>query len=74
MRIRVPPLHSDGRAGAPAGETSGVMETMSEATAAELAERVTRGREQILAEIRKVIVGQDECLDQVLIALFTGAG
>ena len=48
------------------------METMSEATAAELAERVTRGREQILAEIRKVIVGQDECLDQVLIALFTG--
>ncbi len=48
------------------------METMSEATAAELADRVTRGREQILAEIRKVIVGHDECLEQVLIALFTG--
>ena len=30
------------------------METMSEATAAELADRVTRGREQILTEIRKV--------------------
>jgi MoxR-like ATPase len=36
------------------------------------AERVARGREQILAEIRKVIVGQDEVIDQVLIALFTG--
>ena len=48
------------------------METVSETTAAELAERVTRGREQILAEIRKVIVGQDECIDQVLVALFTG--
>ncbi len=30
------------------------------------------GRERILAEIRKVIVGQDAVIDQVLIALFTG--
>ncbi|MBI2828867.1 MAG: AAA family ATPase [Acidobacteria bacterium] len=36
------------------------------------AERVQQGRERILAELRKVIVGQDEVVDQVLIALFTG--
>jgi MoxR-like ATPase len=35
-------------------------------------ERVAEGREQILAELRKVIVGQDEVIDEVLIALFTG--
>ncbi len=37
-----------------------------------VAQRVARGRERILAEIRKVIVGQDAVIDQVLIALFTG--
>jgi MoxR-like ATPase len=36
------------------------------------ADRVQEGRERILAELRKVIVGQDEVVDQVLIALFTG--
>ena len=36
------------------------------------AERVTEGRERILAQLRKVIVGQDEVVEQVLIALFTG--
>ena len=36
------------------------------------AEKVTEGRERILAELRKVIVGQDEVVEQVLIALFTG--
>ncbi len=39
---------------------------------AAVAERVARGRQRILAEIRKVIVGQDEVIDQVLMALFTG--
>ena len=33
---------------------------------------VQAGRERILTELRKVIVGQDEVVDQVLIALFTG--
>jgi MoxR-like ATPase len=33
---------------------------------------VADGRERILTELRKVIVGQDEILEQVLIALFTG--
>ena len=36
------------------------------------AERVAEGRERILAELRQVIVGQDEVIEQVLIALFTG--
>src|SRR5258705_257731 len=36
------------------------------------AEHVAEGRQQILAELRKVIVGQDEAVDEVLIALFTG--
>ena len=44
----------------------------STAEIAAVAERVAIGRERILAEIRKVIVGQDEVIDQVLMALFTG--
>jgi len=39
---------------------------------ADLAERVARSRTQILAELRKVIVGQDEVVDEVLMALFCG--
>ena len=35
-------------------------------------EQVAEGRRRILAELRKVIVGQDEIIDQVLVALFTG--
>jgi MoxR-like ATPase len=37
-----------------------------------LAARVAEGRARILGELRKVIVGQDEVVDQVLMALFTG--
>jgi MoxR-like ATPase len=36
------------------------------------AEKVAEGREQILGELRKVIIGQDEVVEEVLIALFTG--
>ena len=36
------------------------------------AEKVAEGRERILAELRKVIIGQDEVIEEVLIALFTG--
>ena len=36
------------------------------------AEKVAEGRERILAELGKVIVGQDDVIEQVLIALFTG--
>ncbi len=35
------------------------------------AERVAEGRQRILNELRKVIVGQDEVVEHVLIALFT---
>src|SRR5229473_5126016 len=45
---------------------------MDSSVAAVSAERVAEGRERILAELRKVIVGQDEVVEQVLIALFTG--
>ncbi len=45
---------------------------MESSVAAISAERVAEGRERILAELRKVIVGQDEVVEQVLIALFTG--
>src|SRR5262245_60615597 len=37
-----------------------------------LAEKVADARSRILTELRKVIVGQDEVVDQVLVALFTG--
>jgi MoxR-like ATPase len=36
------------------------------------AERVAEGRARIVSELRKVIVGQDEVVEEVLIALFTG--
>jgi MoxR-like ATPase len=38
----------------------------------DLADRLKRGRDQILAEVRKLIVGQDEILEQVLLSLFVG--
>ena len=37
-----------------------------------IAEKVADTRSKILTELRKVIVGQDEVVDQVLVALFTG--
>ena len=46
------------------------MDGMSQATIG--ADRVSEGRERIFTELRKVIVGQDDVVEQVLIALFTG--
>ena len=37
-----------------------------------VAAQVAAGRDRILQELRKVIVGQDEVVEQVLMALFTG--
>jgi MoxR-like ATPase len=37
-----------------------------------LADRLRRGREAVLAELRKLIVGQDAVIEQALIALFSG--
>src|ERR671926_725173 len=45
---------------------------MDSSVATVSAEKVAEGRERILGELRKVIVGQDEVVEQVLIALFTG--
>jgi MoxR-like ATPase len=45
---------------------------MDSSVALASAEKVAEGRERILGELRKVIVGQDEVVEQVLIALFTG--
>jgi MoxR-like ATPase len=53
--------------------TSPVRQTPdADADLAAIASRLSAGRERILAEIRKVIVGQEHVIDQVLIALFTG--
>jgi MoxR-like ATPase len=48
------------------------MRTLNETTLADVAVRVADGRQRILDELRKVIVGQDEVVDQILTALFTG--
>jgi MoxR-like ATPase len=37
-----------------------------------LVDRMTEGRETIIRELRKLIVGQDEVVDQVLLTLFVG--
>jgi MoxR-like ATPase len=37
-----------------------------------LADRMKAGREQVIQELRKLIVGQEEVIEQVLIALFVG--
>jgi MoxR-like ATPase len=38
----------------------------------ELAERLKEGRDRILTELRKVIVGQEKVIDQLLLSLFVG--
>jgi MoxR-like ATPase len=43
-----------------------------EAVTSGTAEKVADARARILGELRKVIVGQDDVVDQVLVALFTG--
>ena len=38
----------------------------------DLADRMKAGREQIITEIRKLIIGQEEVIDQMLLSLFVG--
>jgi len=38
----------------------------------DLADRMKSGREQILIELRKLIIGQEEVIEQVLLSLFVG--
>ena len=37
-----------------------------------LAERLKRGRDDIISELRKLIIGQEGVIEQVLISLFAG--
>ena len=37
-----------------------------------LVTRMQEGRDQIVAEIKKIIIGQEEIIDELLIALFAG--
>jgi MoxR-like ATPase len=46
--------------------------TMSTVETDRLAEKVAESRSRILSELRKVIVGQDDVVDEVLMALFCG--
>src|SRR6187200_2710130 len=48
------------------------MDKTIERETADLAERVAGSRTQILGELRKIIVGQDEVVDEVLMAMFCG--
>ena len=48
------------------------MEQSLEPPTAEAAEKVVVGRERVLEELRRVIIGQDAVIDLVLTALFTG--
>ena len=45
---------------------------MPEPADAEVLERLQRGKEQILTQLRKRIVGQDQLIEHVLIAMFAG--
>jgi len=38
----------------------------------DLADRLKSGREQIITELRKLIIGQDEVIEQILLSLFVG--
>ena len=48
------------------------MNQTTDAGVENLAEKVAGSRDRILAELRKVIVGQDDIVDEVLMALFCG--
>src|ERR1041384_7127351 len=37
-----------------------------------LADRMNTGRQQILTELRKIIIGQEEVIEQVMMTLFVG--
>ena len=54
-------------------ETAGPSVTMEPGDAdVELADRIRAGREKILSEVRKIIVGQEEAVEHVLLTLFVG--
>ncbi|HET9947896.1 MAG TPA: MoxR family ATPase [Longimicrobiales bacterium] len=46
--------------------------TLDNADDVALADRLKSGREQIIAELRKLIIGQEDVIEQVLLTLFVG--
>ncbi len=46
--------------------------TIDNADDVALADRLKSGREQVITELRKLIIGQDEVIEQVLLTLFVG--
>jgi MoxR-like ATPase len=62
---------SDTGAGTGAADTRAPVDIASQDDAA-MAERLAAAREQIIRELRRIIVGQDEVIDQLLISLFVG--
>src|SRR5919198_1510793 len=71
QRGRVPRLRQVHLVGVSDGDQRNRLLAHALMTATLGAEKVAEGRERILAELRKVIVGQDEVVEEVLIALFT---
>ncbi len=56
----------------PAAGGADALPSLEDADDVALAARMTAGRDQILSELRKVIIGQDEVIEQVLLTLFVG--
>ena len=54
-----------------ADDTIGTI-SLDDADDVALADRLKNGREQIISELRKLIIGQDEVIEQVLLTLFVG--
>jgi len=52
--------------------TKGPQQPMDEARAAEMLQQLKDGRERVLGQVRRVIVGQDEVVEQVLLSFFAG--
>jgi MoxR-like ATPase len=46
--------------------------TIEDADDVALADRLKRGREEVIKELRKLIIGQEEVIEQVLLTLFVG--
>ena len=54
-----------------ADDAIGTMQ-LDDANDVALADKLKHGREQMISELRKLIVGQDEVIEQVLLSLFVG--
>ena len=52
--------------------TETIQVAADEAQAAEMLDKLKEGRQRILQQIRRVIIGQDEVVDQVMLAFFAG--